>query len=42
MVIFLKGRSTWHTAIDLTKFPFQHLLTSNSLIADILSLVACS
>lgn len=42
MVIFLKGRSSWHTAIDLTKFPFQHLLASNSLIVDILPLVACS
>lgn len=43
MVIFLKVRLSWHTAIDLTiKFPFQHLPASNSLIVDILPLEAPS
>lgn len=36
----LKGRPTWQIAIDLTKLPFQHLLSSNSLIGDILPLAA--
>lgn len=38
----LKGRPSWHIAIDLTKLPFQHLFASNSLIVDILPLVVCS
>lgn len=37
-MIFLKGESSWHTAIDLTKLPFQHLPASNSLIVDIFTL----